>query len=323
MEILKLSPSVKAQPWGGSRLCGDFNVPCPENVEPSKIGEAWMLSCHPDSRSRVIGGTFDGKTLPVVLTSHSEYMGTHAKTFKRFPVLIKLIDAQQDLSIQVHPDDEYAAETRDRQGKTELWYIIDAEPDAEIIYGFKRELTQEMLRRALYDGSIVDEVERFKVKAGDVFFLEAGTVHAIGKGVLLCEIQQNSTAEYRMYDYDRTDENGRARSLRIENAIDVAITVPPTVSPGAMSAPVRIDNHTEMLLGECKYFSSKVVETEVMTRFFVGKESFVSIVMVNGDAVFSTSDCFVPLNKGESAFIPAGAGEVEVKGHAIFIMTTI
>ena len=323
MEIFKLSPSIKGQPWGGARLCRDFNVPCPEKVDPEKIGEAWMLSCHPDSRSHVEGGTFGGKTLPVVLTSHPEYMGTHSKAFKRFPLLIKLIDAQEDLSIQVHPDDEYAAETRDRQGKTELWYIIDAEPDAEIIYGFKRELTQEMLRRALYDGSIVEEVERFKVKAGDVFFLEAGTVHAIGKGVLLCEIQQNSTAEYRMYDYDRVDEEGRRRPLRIENAIDVAITVPPTVSPGAMSAPVRVDNHSEMLLGECKYFSSTVVETETMTRFFVGKESFVSIVMVSGEASFGTLDHSVALKKGESAFIPAGAGEIEVKGRAIFIMTTI
>ncbi len=323
MDILKLMPVPRETMWGGERLCEHFGIECSEEQDSSRIGEAWMLSCHPNARSRVVGGEFDGKSLPEVLTKHPEYMGSDAKRFNRFPLMIKLIDARENLSIQVHPDDEYAADTHDAQGKTELWYVIEAEPDAEIIYGFRQELTQEQFRAALQDDTILDKVEHFKVKSGDVFFLEAGTVHSIGKGVLLCEIQQNSTTEYRVYDYGRTDEEGISRPTQIEKAIDVAITVPPTVPPGPLSAPVEVDNRTEMALGECNYFRSVVMDTYLPTHFEVTDESFASVVVIEGEAKFYTEDDGLTLKKGESALIPAGAGRITVDGRAIFIVTTI
>ena len=320
MSILKLKPVIMENIWGGTRLRDTYGL----SVGSDHVGEMWMLSCHPESRSRIVGGVYNGSSLPEVLTAHPEYMGTHAKNFNRFPLLIKLIDAAEDLSVQVHPDDEYAEDTDDAQGKTELWYVIDAEPDAEIIYGFKNELTQEQFRHAIEDGSLLDEVEHFKVRAGDVFFIEAGTVHAIGKGVMLAEIQQNSTTEYRIYDYDRViDEEGNRRPLHIDRAIDVAITVPPTFPPGPLGPPVDVDSRTEMVLGECKYFRSVIMDTYMPTHFEVTDESFASVVMIEGEAKFFADDDCIQLSKGESAFISAGSGRITVSGRAIFIVTTI
>lgn len=317
--LLKLKPIPKDYIWGGSRLVEEFDAP----GESDKVGELWMLSCHPEGRSRVDGGAYDGRSLPEVLTKHPEYMGTDAGKFNRFPLMIKLIHACEDLSIQVHPDDEYAADTPDKQGKTELWYIIDAQPDAEIICGMSEELNQEQFRRAIQEGTLTESLQRFKVKPGDVFFIEAGTIHSIGKGVLLAEIEQNSTTAYRIYDYDRLDENGQPRPLRIDRAIDVAITVPSVTSPQPLSPAKDVDSRTETLLGECDYFRSVAMETFMPTSFEVGEDSFASVIMLDGKATFMTDEDTVTAAKGESLFISAGTGKVKVNGKATFIVTTI
>lgn len=317
--LLKLKPIPKDYIWGGSRLVEEYDAP----GESDKVGELWMLSCHPDHRSRVVGGAYDGKSLPEVLTKHPEYMGTDAGKFNRFPLMIKLIHACDDLSIQVHPDDDYAADTPDKQGKTELWYIIDAEPDAEVICGVSEEFNQEQFRRAIQDGTLLDSLQRFKVKAGDVFFIEAGTIHSIGKGVLLAEIEQNSTTAYRIHDYGRTDENGQPRQLRIDRAIDVAITVPSVTSSLPLKPAEDVNSRTEIVLGECDYFRSVAMETFMPTSFEVGEDSFASVVMLDGKASFMTDDDTVAAAKGESLFIGAGTGKVRVTGKARFIVTTI
>ncbi|MBE6758630.1 MAG: mannose-6-phosphate isomerase [Ruminococcaceae bacterium] len=317
--LLKLKPIPKDYIWGGSRLVDEFDAP----GDSDKVGELWMLSCHPDHRSRVDGGVYDGKSLPEVLTKHTDFMGTHAKKFGRFPLMVKLIHACDDLSIQVHPDDEYAADTPDKQGKTELWYVIDAEPDAEVVCGLSEELNQDQFRRAIQDGTFLDSLQRYKVKAGDVFFIEAGTIHSIGKGVLLAEIEQNSTTAYRIYDHGRVDEDGQPRPLRIDRAIDVAITVPTDNPPGPLVGPREVESRTETVLGECDYFRSVVMETFMPTSFEVGKESFASVIMLDGKAVFMTGEETMTAAKGESLFISAGTGRVSVTGKSTFIVTTI
>jgi len=317
--LLKLTPIAKDYIWGGSRLVEEFDAP----EGSDKVGELWMLSCHPDGRSRVEGGAWDGKSLPEVLTKHPEYMGTDAKKFGRFPLMIKLIHACDDLSVQVHPDDEYAADTPDKQGKTELWYVIDAEPDAEVVCGLKEELNQEQFRRAIQDGTLLDCLQRYKVKAGDVFFIEAGTIHSIGKGVLLAEIEQNSTTAYRIHDYGRVDEDGQPRALRIDRAIDVAITVPTDVPPGPLSPAAEVGARTETVLGDCDYFRSVLMDTYMPTEFTVGEESFASVVMLDGKASFMTDEDTISAAKGESLFISAGTGKVRVSGKGLFIVTTI
>lgn len=317
--LLKLKPIPKDYIWGGSRLVEEYDAP----GESDKVGELWMLSCHPDHWSRVEGGDFDGKSLPEVLSRHPEYMGTDAKKFGRFPLMVKLIHACDDLSVQVHPDDDYAADTPDKQGKTELWYVIDAEPGAEVVCGLKEELNQEQFRRVIQDGTLLDCLQRYKVKPGDVFFIEAGTIHSIGKGVLLAEIEQNSTTAYRIHDYGRVDDEGQLRPLRIDRAIDVAITVPLDREPGPVRKEREVDKHTETLLGECDYFRSVLVETFMPTSIEVGQDSFASVIMLDGKVSFMTDEDTMSASKGESVFISAGSGKVNITGKGTFILTTI
>ncbi len=317
--LLKLKPIPRDYIWGGTRLVDEFDAAS----DSDRVGELWMLSCHPDARSRVEGGEYDGKSLPEVLTKHPEFMGTDAGKFGRFPLMIKLIHACDDLSVQVHPDDDYAAYTPDKQGKTELWYIIDAEPGAEIVCGLDCEMNQEQLRRAIQEGTLTDCLKRYPVKAGDVFFIEAGTIHSIGKGVLLAEIEQNSTTAYRIHDYGRMDEDGQPRPLRIDRAIDVAITVPSDCPPGPLEPPAEVKSRTETVLGDCDYFRSVLMDTYMPTEFEVDDKSFASVIMLDGKAVFMTDEDTSTASKGESLFITAGTGRVRVSGKGLFIVTTI
>lgn len=319
MEIIKLKPITKDYIWGGTRLKDEFGLEC----ESERCAEGWMLSCHPDGRCRADGGLFDGQSLAEILTAHPSFMGKHAKNFNRFPLLIKLIDARDDLSVQVHPDDEYALEAEDSQGKTELWYIIDAEPDAKLIYGFSEELTQEQFYNAIVDGTLLDKLNYCPVKAGDVFFIEAGTVHAIGKGILIAEIQQNSNATYRVFDYGRLGADGNPRQLHIDKAIDVAVTVPPHIAPGPKTELTEVDTRMESVLGDCKYFKTVLVKTDLPTHIEVTEDSFVSVLMISGKAKFFGDEDSITLEKGDSAFIPAGFGKVTISGEAEFIWTTI
>ncbi len=319
MEIYKLTPAVKDYLWGGQRLREDFSI----KADSERIAEAWVFSCHPDGRTRIDGGDSDGASLAGLLSHHSEYMGSHSKNFTRFPVLVKLIDAGDDLSIQVHPDDDYAAQAEEDQGKTELWYILDAEEGASLICGFADEMTQDQFREAIRDGSVIDSLHYVEAQKGDVFFIEPGTVHAVGKGILLVEIQQNSNLTYRIHDYNRTDSEGNTRELHIEKAVDVAITVPSDRKPGAEGQPQEKNGRRETLLGKCEYFTARLMECEKHTTFEVDDTSFAHLLLVGGEATVGGGDSAVKLQPGQSVFIPAGIGTVEVRGRAEFIVTTI
>ena len=319
MEIFKLAPAAKDYIWGGNRLRSEYGV----TSDSERIGEAWVLSCNPVGRSRISGGEFDGMSLAGVLSKNTDFMGTHSKNFKHFPVLVKFIDTQDDLSVQVHPDDEYARETENEPGKFELWYVADAEEDAEVIYGFSEEMTQEQFREAIINGTLLDSLEHIKVEKGDVFFLEPGTVHAIGKGIIMVEIQQNSNIAYRIYDYDRTDDEGNPRPLHIDRAIDVAVTVPAFHKPGPERLPVEKDGRFETLLGSCEYFSSRLMEINGETSFDVDRTSFAHILILTGKVKIIDGKNIIHASKGESLFVPAGYGKVTICGDGEFIVTTI
>jgi len=319
MDIYKLIPATKDYLWGGSRLREDFGI----SADSDRIAEAWVLSCHPDGRSRISGGKFDGKSLAGLLSHNPDYMGTHSKNFSRFPVMVKLIDACDNLSIQVHPDDEYASEIENDQGKTEVWYVIDAEEGAQLIYGFDDEMTQEEFRDAITDGTIIDHLRHYDVKKGDIFFIDSGTVHAIGKGILIAEIQQNSNLTYRIYDYGRTDSEGNPRELHIDKAIDVGITLPSVRKPGPQEPPVETDGRLETLIGKCDYFTARLMDIKTATHFDVDDTSFAHLLVVDGKLKIQNGDDIITLRKGESAFIPAGFGSVTVCGCGEFIVTTI
>ena len=216
-----LKPAAKDYLWGGSRLNDDFG----KNINCSPLAETWECSTHPDGFSLVASGADAGKTLPEVLYLYPEYLGTHPlQTMQgkaELPVLIKLIDAKQNLSVQVHPDDGYALRHENSLGKTEMWYVLSARKDAELVYGFNQDMSTERVRQALAEGTIDNYLNHVPVHKDDLFYLEAGTVHGIGKGVIIVEIQESSNLTYRLYDYTRVDKTGKQRELHIEKAMQV------------------------------------------------------------------------------------------------------
>ena len=214
-----LRPSGKDYLWGGSRLNDEFE----KEMDLSPLAETWECSTHPDGPSYVVGGEFDGMKLKEVLNEHPEYLGERHKGVDDLPILIKFIDAKKDLSVQVHPSDQYAREHENGQlGKTEMWYVLDAGKDAKLVYGLKQDSSKTELRNAVADGTVMDYLQQVPVKKDDLFFIEAGMIHAIGAGALVAEIQENSNLTYRLYDYDRTGKDGKKRKLHIDQALQVA-----------------------------------------------------------------------------------------------------
>ena len=247
MMILKLKPAFKDYIWGGTKLRDDFGF----KSDLKKIAEGWMLSCHKDGENTIDGGKFDGKTLSeVIKETGKDILGTKAQKYDFFPILIKLIDAKDNLSVQVHPNDDYALRVEGEYGKTECWYVIDCDEGAELIYGFKKKISNDEFRKRIEDNTFLDVVNHVKVKKGEFFFIESGTLHAIGKGILLAEIQQNSNTTYRVYDYNRLGADGKPRELHTEKALDVTECEPPK-NNGVMPPVVKKDGYDEKHLTSC------------------------------------------------------------------------
>ena len=214
-----LKPAAKDYLWGGRRLNDEFN----KGIDVYPLAETWECSTHPDGMSLVASGTDAGKPLIQVLRERPDYLGTHPLQIMsgkpELPVLIKLIDATQDMSVQVHPDDAYALENENCLGKTEMWYVLAVRKGASLVYGFNQDMDRERVQNALADGTIEKYLNRVPVRENDVFFVEAGTVHAIGAGIIMAEIQESSNLTYRLYDYGRVDRNGKQRELHVEKAM--------------------------------------------------------------------------------------------------------
>ncbi|MBQ4417958.1 MAG: mannose-6-phosphate isomerase, class I, partial [Butyrivibrio sp.] len=214
-----LSPAAKDYLWGGRRLNDDFA----KGIDMFPLAETWECSTHPDGISQVKSGTHAGKNLLDVINAHPAYLGTRYRDMGELPILVKLIDAANDLSVQVHPDDDYADKYENGQsGKTEMWYVLDAAKNASLVVGLAHTTSEENVRRAIEAGTIGNLLQKIPVRKDDVFYIAAGTVHAIGKGCLIAEIQENSNLTYRLYDYDRIDKNGKKRPLHIDKALAVA-----------------------------------------------------------------------------------------------------
>ena len=311
MKILKLTPAIKDYIWGGTRLSKEFDMVS----FTDRQAEAWVLSCHEAGHSIVENGEDKGKTLAEVIAEKGKScLGTNCEKFSFFPILIKLIDARDNLSVQVHPDDDYAMKVEGEYGKTEAWYIMDCDEGAEIIYGFKKDITEEEFRKSIEENTLLDYVNRVKVKKGDIFFIEAGTLHAICKGILLAEVQQNSNTTYRVYDYGRL-QNGKPRELHVEKALDVTSTKAIDATGKPMGETVKKDGFSETLLTTCELFTMKRLDIEEKATVTADSTSFVSLVCLEGNGVVMHGDTCVTLYKGESLFIPASYGEVEILGN--------
>lgn len=320
MSILKLTAPCKDYIWGGNRLREEYG----KKLDSDKIAESWELSCHKDGQSVINGGEFDGKTLSEYVEAKGRgVLGTNCARFEYFPILIKLIDAKDNLSVQVHPSNDYALRVEGEYGKTEMWYIVDCNEGAELLYGFKNEISREEFERRIKDNTLLEVTNNVPVHKGDVFFIEAGTLHAIGKGILIAEIQQNSNTTYRIYDYGRVGADGKPRPLHIEKASEVTELVPPKYPTTAQGSPEKIEGGVKTLLRSCEYFNVNRLETDGTVKLTAGEGSFNSLLVLDGECTVSAAGESVPAKKGDSIFIDAGTGAYTVIGKADIILTDI
>lgn len=319
-EPLLLKAACKDYIWGGTRLRTEYN----QQSDAPKIAESWMLSCHPDGPGVIAGGRYAGMPLPGYLKlAGPGILGTDCRKFPDFPLLIKLIDAKDRLSIQVHPDDAYAAAHGGGFGKTEMWYVVDCEPGASLYYGFDHPIGKEEFRRRISDNTLEEVLNKVPVHPGDVFFIEAGTLHAIGAGILIAEIQQNSNYTYRIYDYGRLGSDGRPRQLHIEQALDVTRTVPPERPARPQGIRESLGGCLRQLLAQCGIFTVYWLEAGE-APLTADEKSFHSLVCLDGDALFlQDGRSVLPIRKGDSVFVPAGYGSYVVKGDCRLLWTTV
>lgn len=309
MSIIKLKPACKDYLWGGDRLKKDFG----KDYYGYVLAETWELSAHPDGPSVVDNGPLKGKTFPEYIEAKGKgILGRNCERFEDFPILIKFIDAHQNLSVQVHPDDAYAMKNEHQYGKTECWYIVDALPTAGIYYGLKKTLTKEEFAEKIRNNTLVDALRFQPVKKGEMYFIGAGTLHAIGAGALIAEIQQNSNVTYRVYDFGRVAPDGKPRELHIDKAIEVS---------NLSGDPIRYDFGSH--LADCSNFTVDDLQVDGEQFIEVGEDSFVSLLFTDGDGRVKTDEERIVFKKGDSLFIEAGTGKVSVKGKAHALMTTI
>ncbi|MBQ8002577.1 MAG: class I mannose-6-phosphate isomerase [Clostridia bacterium] len=316
-----LKPSGKNYLWGGDRLNYDFS----KNIDMSPLAETWECSTHPDGPSFVASGEFEGKSLIDVLKEHPQYLGEHPNTDGELPILIKFIDAKKDLSVQVHPNDEYAMKNEGGQmGKTEVWYVLDATEDAKLVYGLKHDANVEDFKKSIYEGTFEKFLQTVSVKKDDLFFIEAGTIHAIGAGTLIAEIQENSNLTYRLYDYNRRDKDGNLRELHVDKALavaDLSAAKEPT-------QPLRVLRYrpgcaTEML-SRCRYFElhRMIINTE-RSRQLVGyqadRSGFRVLLCFEGCGCINFDNESISFFKGDCIFVPANSVKLKIHGKAQFL----
>lgn len=318
MYPLLLSAPIKDFLWGGTKLLDEYGF----KAECEKAAEAWVLSCHKNGESIVKNGEFSGLPLSEVLEKWGEQgIGKKAAQFPYFPLLIKLIDAKDRLSIQVHPDDEYALKNEGEYGKTEMWYVVDCEEDAKLVYGFNRNISKEEFERRIKDNTLTSVCNVVPVKKGDVFFIEAGTLHAIGKGILIAEIQQNSNTTYRVSDYGRLGADGKPRPLHIEKALDVTETTPPTKEYGDVGELTLYPFGMVRSLAKCDLFTTDLLSLSGTAGLYE-KDSFISLLILEGKANLSYPLGNMNVKKGDSVLIPANM-KVILSGDAQVICTHV
>lgn len=316
MYPLLLKAPLKDYLWGGRRLIDEYGF----ESDKQKAAEGWMLSCHKDGNSIIRNGELAGLTLQqAVELWGKDSLGKKCADFTYFPILIKLIDAKDRLSVQVHPNDEYALAREGEYGKTEMWYVVDCDDDAKLIYGFNQDITQGEFLERINSNNLSPVCNYVPVKKGDVFFIEAGTMHAIGKGILIAEVQQNSNTTYRVSDYGRLGADGKPRELHIKQAVEVTKTEKPTRPYGAVGDVTIYPFGTVRELASCEYFTTELVTVDGNVGIY-DNDSFISLLILEGAAMLSYSGGMMRLKKGDSVFVPAGL-KTRISGTAQIMYT--
>ncbi len=313
---VKLLPFVSETIWGGRKLIDEYGV----KTEKNNAAEGWMLSCHEAGASIAANGEFAGISFAEVIKNNPELCGKNAEKFDDFPILIKFIDAMDNLSVQVHPTKEYCEKTGRGQSKTECWYIIDCDEDAYLLLGFNDKITPAQFKEAIENNTLTDYVSKVPVKKGDFFFIESGTLHAICKGILLAEVQESSNTTYRIYDYNRVGADGKPRELHVEDG--AAVTKLEKYSQPDFSNPA-LDTDERRLLADCPLFKVWKLDTNGEFCGNATEESFVSLLIMDGEGSLECCGETLALKKGDSIFIPANAGEYKLCGKLEIIETRI
>lgn len=318
-EPFLLKPIGKDYLWGGNRLKTEYN----KKIDLEPLAETWECSTHPDGVSIVSSGEFSGKPLDEVIKEHSEMLGTHCKKFENFPIMVKFIDAKKDLSVQVHPNDEYAKiHENNSAGKTEMWYVLDATPDANLICGLNKNMTKEELREVLTQGKMEEYFEKTRIKKGDIFFIPAGQIHAICSGALVAEIQENSNITYRLYDYNRVDKNGKKRELHIDKALEVAKLEKNKKKRNTKKVIKYKKGYMVESVCNCKYFKVEkmILNTKnSMAEYKTNDLSFHVLLCIDGKGIMHFNKKTLEFCKGDCIFLPANSPIVNIEGNTNFL----
>lgn len=305
--------------WGGKRLQTDYG----KSAATERLGESWELSAVPGSESRVLNGCYRGMTLNTLADAYgTAFWGENGKD-RHFPLLVKLIDAAQNLSVQVHPSDERADAAKGEQGKAEMWYVLDAKPKSFLYLGFSRRVSREALEKSCEKGTVLSLLNRVPVSKGDVFYIPPGTIHAIGKGITLAEIQQSSDTTFRIYDYNRLDADGKPRALHWEQACRVVDYEPLIPERCRANAMVQFDDFTLSELFSCAYFRSFRVEVRKSLRLSCDAASFRNLLCVEGSGTILYQGEAYPISKGRNYFLPAGMGDYRLAGSCTVLLSWV
>jgi mannose-6-phosphate isomerase len=307
---LQFEPILKERLWGGTKLKTYLNKPITSDI----TGESWEISTVQNDVSIVANGTLKGKSLNELINEFPEaILGTkvYAQFGKQFPLLFKYLDAREDLSIQLHPNDELAKKHHNSFGKTEMWYVMQADADARLIVGFKEKSSPQEFIQNLNNKTLLDILDAKKVKQGDVFMLNTGTIHALGAGIVIAEIQQTSDITYRVYDFDRVDANGNKRELHIDLALE-ALNYEKIEAQRLYSKTKNVSNETV----NCHYFTTNFIPLDGNIEITKTNESFTVYMCVDGNFQFMIENDSYAYKKGDTILIPADLTDFQLSGKA-------
>jgi mannose-6-phosphate isomerase len=315
MEIIFFEPIFKDYLWGGNRLKSEFNKQTPYEV----TAESWEISANTNGKTIVRNGKYKGLNLEELFDKkevREEIFGTKCADMEAFPLLIKFIDANKNLSVQVHPNDEYALKNENGLGKTEMWYVMDCKENAQIICGVKDNISQDEIKQFVQAGKIEEILNYIDIQKGESILIKPGTLHAIMEGTLICEIQQNSDITYRVFDWNRVDKNGNSRELHIQKTLDV-------IDINSKTDKVSTENIEEQRIADCDYF--KVDKIEIKNEYLgtASKESFIVMNVVDGEGKISYMNFEQCISKGDSFIIPANLGEFKIEGDLTILKSYI
>ena len=307
----KLTPAFKDYLWGGEYLKRHYY----KQTDLPIVAESWELSAHPDGQSAIASGKFSGILFGEFIKKFPELVVADGNADQEFPILIKLIDAKDNLSVQVHPDDTYARQIEGGAGKTEVWIILDCEDGAFVYFGFEKSVTKAEVQQHIHDNTLTDALHKRYVKPGDVIFIPAGTVHAIGKGIVLAEVQQNSNSTYRVYDFGRLDVDGNPRELHISKALDVMTLDPAEFASSDAICLAVTDKYVLHRLVSCPYFGVQRLHLDGRFLYLTSRTRFSALLCTNGELVIESESDTLDIRKGDTIFVPSSQKGVFLKGR--------